>query len=170
MHLPTYLKGERSPIWDSKARGVFFGLALSDDSGSMAYSVREGVAFSLYHIFRQLGSDANTRVAAIRTGGAVAQDSSLNQLKADVFGISFEVVNQKESTALGAAMIECIGKGWYGDIHEAAGTLVKVEQQIKPNPAKKDYLKKRFEIYEKLYPALKEVFGGFGSITETQDE
>jgi xylulokinase len=165
-----YLKGERAPIWDSKARGVFFGLDLSDDSGSMAYSVREGVAFSLYHIFKQLRCDDNHREAAIRTGGAVAQDIILNQLKADVFGISLEVVREKESTALGAAMIAGIGKGWYGDIHKAAETLVKVEQQIKPNPAKKDCLKKRFEIYEKLYPALRDVFGGFDSIMETQDE
>jgi sugar (pentulose or hexulose) kinase len=165
-----YLKGERAPIWDSKARGAFFGLDLSDDSDSMAYSVREGVVLSLYHIFKQLRCDDNHRAVVIRTGGAVAQDNSLNQLKADVFGISFEVVKEKESTALGAAMIACIGKGWYGNIEEAAGSLVKVEQQIKPNPAKKGCLEKRFEIYEKLYPALRDLFGGFGSIMETQDE
>ncbi len=165
-----YLKGERSPIWDSKARGVFFGLDLSDDSGSMAYSVREGVVLSLYHIFKQLGVGGDFREKTIRTGGVVAQDNILNQLKADVFGIAFEIIKEKESTALGAAMIAGIGKGWYVDIDEAAGALVKVEQQIKPNLAKKDCLEKRFEIYEKLYPALKDVFGGFGSIMETQDE
>ena len=67
-------------------------------------------------------------------------------------------------------MIAGIGAGWYANIDEAAGALVKVEEQIRPNPAKKDCLEKRFEIYEKLYPALKDVFGGFGSIMETQNE
>jgi sugar (pentulose or hexulose) kinase len=165
-----YLRGERAPIWDSKARGVFFGLDLSHDSGSMAYAVREGVVFSLYHIFRQLSIGDDIRDKTIRTGGTVTQDDSLTQLKADVFGMPFEVVKEKESTALGAAMIAAIGKGWYSDIHEAAGALADVEQQIKPNPTKVDCLKKRFEIYEQLYPALRDLFHSSDSITDTEDE
>jgi xylulokinase len=165
-----YLKGERAPVWDSKARGVFFGLDLSDDSSSMAYAVREGVVFGLYHIFRKLGIAGDFWDKTIRTGGTVAQDDSLTQLKADVFGIPFEVVKEKESTALGAAMIAAIGKGWYSNIHEAAGALADIEKQIKPNPAKADILKKRFEIYEQLYPALRDLFHRSEDITETQGE
>ena len=165
-----YLKGERAPIWDSKARGVFFGLDLSDDSGSMGYSVREGVVLSLYHIFKQLRCDKAYHKTAIRTGGAITWDDTLNQLKADVFGVPFEAAREKESSALGAAMIAAIGTGWYADIDEAAETLVKVEKQIKPNPARKDYFERRFDLYEKLYPALKDLFGEFDNIVETQDE
>ncbi|MHC4645021.1 MAG: xylulokinase [Planctomycetota bacterium] len=165
-----YLKGERAPIWDSKARGVFFGLDLSDDSPSMAYAVREGVVFGLYHIFRQLRIGDDIWDKTIRTGGTVTQDDSLTQLKADVFGMPFDVVKEKESTALGAAMIAAIGRGWYSDIHEAAGALAGVQQQVKPNPAKADSLKKRFEIYEQLYPALRHLFHSSDGITETQGE
>jgi sugar (pentulose or hexulose) kinase len=165
-----YLKGERAPIWDNKARGVFFGLDLSNDSGSMAYAVREGVVFGLYDIFRRLSIGDDIWDKTIRTGGTVTQDDSLTQLKADVFGMSFEVVKEKESTALGAAMIAAIGKGWYSDIHEAVGALTDVAQQVKPNPTKADSLKKRFEVYEQLYPALRDLFHSRDSITDTQDE
>ncbi|HEV2472737.1 MAG TPA: FGGY family carbohydrate kinase, partial [Chthonomonadales bacterium] len=39
-----YLMGERSPIWDSKARGVFFGLSAAHKPEDLARSVLEGVA------------------------------------------------------------------------------------------------------------------------------
>jgi sugar (pentulose or hexulose) kinase len=165
-----YLKGERAPIWDSKARGVFFGLDLRDESKSMSYAVREGVIFGLYDIFRRLGIAGDISDKTIRTGGAAAQDDSLTQLKADVFRMPFEVVKEKESTALGAAMIAAVGKGWYSNIREAARALADIERQIKPNPAKADSLKRRFEIYEQLYPALRDLFHRREGITEAQSE
>ncbi|HUT31721.1 MAG TPA: FGGY-family carbohydrate kinase [Sedimentisphaerales bacterium] len=163
-----YLKGERAPIWDSMARGVFFGLDPRDESASMSYAVREGVVFGLYDIFRRLDVAGDISDKTIRTGGVAAQDDSLTQLKADVFRMPFEVVKEKESTALGAAMIAAVGKGWYSNIHQAAGALVDIEKQIEPNPAKADSLKRRFEIYVQLYPALRDLFHRSEGVTEMQ--
>ena len=46
-----YLNGERAPIYDENAKGVFFGINAKTSSDDMAYAVLEGVVFSLYHIY-----------------------------------------------------------------------------------------------------------------------
>ncbi|HYM84908.1 MAG TPA: FGGY-family carbohydrate kinase, partial [Candidatus Dormibacteraeota bacterium] len=42
-----YLAGERSPIWDPSARGVFAGLTLRHGRGHLVRAVLEGAAFAL---------------------------------------------------------------------------------------------------------------------------
>jgi len=41
-----YMSGERSPIFDPKASGVFAGLAISHTRGDMYRAVLEGTAFA----------------------------------------------------------------------------------------------------------------------------
>src|SRR5581483_5461941 len=42
-----YLQGERSPIWDANARGVYFGLTQAHGRAELAHATMEGVAFAL---------------------------------------------------------------------------------------------------------------------------
>ena len=42
-----YMSGERSPIWNSDARGVFFGIDLGTKQGQLLRAVMEGTSFSL---------------------------------------------------------------------------------------------------------------------------
>ena len=42
-----YMAGERSPIWDKNAKGVFFGLGYDKTKGHMVRSVLEGTAYAL---------------------------------------------------------------------------------------------------------------------------
>jgi xylulokinase len=165
-----YLSGERSPIWNNNARGVFFGLDSAHDKTALAYSVREGVVFSLYHIWKSLQFDGVYDNEGIRTGGAASADESLNQLKADLFATSFYTLKEKESTALGAAMIGAVGEGWYGNISEAADKLVSIDNEIVPNLKTRERLMRRFETYVSLYPALKDLFDKFSVIRENPDE
>ena len=44
-----YMSGERSPIWNPYAKGVFYGLDFSKTKGHMVRACMEGVAFSLRH-------------------------------------------------------------------------------------------------------------------------
>ncbi len=48
-----YLAGERTPLWDDRARGVLFGLTDRHTRGHIARAVLEGVAFSLSPVDRR---------------------------------------------------------------------------------------------------------------------
>jgi xylulokinase len=165
-----YLQGERAPIWDSDARGVFFGLEKNHDRRSLLYSVKEGVAFSLHHIWKSLGLDKGYNGRGIRISGTPAADETLNQLKADTFGTAFDIVDQKESAALGAAIIAAVGAQWFKDVKEAITTWVKIGRRVEPNPKNARLLAERFEIYQQLYPALKETFNQLRKLREQFSE
>ena len=42
-----YMAGERSPIWNADAKGVFYGLGFDKTKGHMVRAALEGVAYSL---------------------------------------------------------------------------------------------------------------------------
>jgi len=63
-----YLAGERAPLWDAEARGVFFGLSLKHGRAHMTRAVMEGVAFALCHIAETI-TDAGASIDAIHCCG-----------------------------------------------------------------------------------------------------
>ncbi|GAJ23232.1 unnamed protein product, partial [marine sediment metagenome] len=67
-----FLMGERSPIWDINARGVFLGLSLMYSKAHIVRATMEGVAFALYDNFRiikQSGKKINFPII-LNEGGA----------------------------------------------------------------------------------------------------
>ena len=70
IYLP-YMMGERSPINDPHAKGVFFGLSAKHTKYDMLRAVMEGVAYSLYDcldIIKEMGIDTS-EVRASGGGG-----------------------------------------------------------------------------------------------------
>lgn len=155
-----YVAGERAPIWDAKARGVFFGINADTTSADMAYSVLEGVAMSAYHIFRCLSPDE--AYPCLITAGGAAKDEKFNSLKASLFGIPVVTMEESDTSALGAAMIGFIGEGAFSGIAEAANALCREKSRVEVT--KRDVLSERFDLYRKLYPQNRELFQEFGRL------
>lgn len=153
-----YLNGERAPIWDADARGVFFGLSGQTTPEDMAYAVLEGTAMSIYHIYTQMGCPA---AKCMRITGGAGRDPVLGLLKASLFGIPVQPLKQADASATGAQMLAAIGCGMYQDMEEAIGALEGDAAWIEPDAALTDLLRARFEVYRELYPALKSSFQAF---------
>ncbi len=147
-----YLNGERAPIWNADARGMYFGIAEGCSEEELAYAAFEGVVFSLYHIYECMGKpDAKT----MRISGGAAVFPAINQLKAEMFGIPAQTLEENETSALGAAMIAALGAKWYSNLDEAMKEQCKIKDVIHPTGEYKTWLEKRYAIYKELYPAVK---------------
>ncbi len=146
-----YLKGERAPIWNPDARGVFFGIEETTSVEQMAYAVMEGVAFSLYHIYETMGKPD---VKKITVSGGAAEIKMLNILKAEIFDCDIEVAEESDVSALGACMVAAVGKGMYPSYAKAAEKWVKVSDKVEPSGAYRDWFMKRFELYKELYESV----------------
>lgn len=147
-----YLNGERSPIWDADARGMYFGICDGCSNEELAYAAFEGVVFSLYHMYESMGKPYGKR---LRISGGAAVFSVLNRLKAEMFGIPVSVMEENDTSALGAALIAEVGTGWYADLESAAADACKIKETIEPTGEYAEWLKKRYSIYKELYPAVK---------------
>ena len=150
-----YLNGERAPIFDPHARGVFFGIGKDCSRSLLSYAVLVGVAFSIYHIARHLGKLPD---GDILLGGGAANDPLLGSIKATLFDRSFVTLEESDTSALGAAMVAGVGIGSFTDLADATAACMQKKTVHTPIPSLRDRLLKRFSIYEQLYTALKPQF------------
>jgi xylulokinase len=149
-----YLMGERTPHLDPNARAAFVGLTGGHTSAHLTRAVMEGVAFSLrdcLEIFRGLGAPVET----IRLGGGGATSPLWRQIQADVYQHSVETITVDEGAAFGAAILAGVGAGAWPSVVAACSEAIKVQSQIEPNANSSDALDRNYDVYRRLYPALK---------------
>ena len=151
-----YMAGERSPIWDAKAKGVFFGLDYAKTRAHMARAVMEGVAYSLRHNL-EAAKSAGAEVGVMRAMGGSANSHFWTQIKADVTGKPIEVPASDTASTLGAAILAGVGAGVYKDFDEAVNRTVAVKRRQEPDPENRGAYDRGYETYVALYRALKDL-------------
>lgn len=160
-----YPTGERAPIFDENARGVFFGISDKTDKAAMAYSVFEGVVFSVYDIYSKLGVSCNDYLVC---AGGSADNRLIAALKAILFNKKILLCNETDVSALGAAIIAAVGNGNHETIEEACRKTVKRSLfEIEKCDEARKILLERFAIYKDVYKNLKNDFVRFA---KTNDE
>jgi xylulokinase len=152
-----YLQGERTPIWDPLARGVFFGLSASTTRADMARAVLEGTAFGLRGVMDSLEEVAERPPGQpqlqIRAVGGGTGNALWNSIKASVLGRPLSVLGFQETGVLGAALLSGMGCGTYRSSAEAVAVARSVgkSMEVTPEPA-------LARVYEELYPLFGELY------------
>jgi xylulokinase len=149
-----YLFGERTPHLDPQARAAFVGITASHTRAHCVRAVMEGVAFSLRDTF-SLFSDLKIPVARIRLGGGGARSPLWQQIQADVYGHSVELLAADEGGAFGAALLAGVGIGAWPTVEAACTANVHVARQIEPKHAAA--MNQAYAHFRRLYPALREI-------------
>ena len=85
-----YMSGERSPIWDPDAKGVFYGLSFDKTKGHFIRAALEGVAYALEHNLRT-AAEAGVEADELIAMGGASNSILWTQIKADVTA-SFRVL------------------------------------------------------------------------------
>lgn len=155
-----YMAGERSPIWNPDAKGVFYGLSFDKTRGHMIRALLEGVAFSLEHNLRT-ASQTGVRVDTLNAMGGSANSVLWTQIKADVTGKTIRVPSSDTATTLGAAILAGIGCGVYDGYEEAVNRTITLTRVQEPNPENKAVYDRAVERYLQLYADLKGTFSRF---------
>ena len=156
-----YLKGERAPIFNEQARGVFFGLNEKTDKTALAYATLEGVIFSLYDIAQSMHMPAPKRLVC---GGGSAKNELMNTLRATLFDCDMVGVEENDTSALGACLLAMTGDGVYPTLAQAIADNVRYTAPTHPDPALRETLLRRFALYRRLYGDLKESFQIFNQL------
>ena len=149
-----YMAGERSPIWNPYAKGVFYGLDFSKTKGHMVRACMEGVALSLRHNL-EVAREAGAEAKVLRAMGGSANSLLWTQIKADITGKPIVVPASDTATTLGAAMLAGVGTGFYKDYEEAVKLTVSETRRHEPNEANWAVYDRTYETYLRLYEALR---------------
>jgi len=155
-----YIEGERSPIWDSRARGIFFGLNGEHTKFDLYRTILEGIGFSILQNFEILRSISNKDHIpdTLRVSGGGAENNHLNQIKADILGKEVIKLKVYESGLLGGAILAMMGLKIYS-FNEAVKKMVHIDRIFQPDMEKHHhYYSRLFLIYKKLYQNNIELF------------
>ncbi len=152
-----YMLGERAPIWNTNARGVFFGLTLATSKADMVRSVLEGTALALRHNV-EVARSAGLTLNEIRSVGGGTRSSLWNQIKADVLGLPVRLPETSVGAPFGDAMLVGMGLGLYPDVNRALQDMVKIKAEYMPDPQQHERYNQIYPIFRRLYEQLRGVF------------
>jgi len=155
-----YLAGERSPVYDPAAKGVFFGLTAGTRLVEMARAVLEGVAFGHRQILGMADVRLGRRIERVVAAGGGTRSPLWRQIRADAADRPYVYSDCTEASALGAALLGGVAAGVFESWQAAAAEARRVArfEEVRPTPDAWHRLKRNFEIYSGLYEALKHCF------------
>jgi xylulokinase len=157
-----YLLGERSPRWNTNARGAFIGLTLASKRCDLIRSVMEGITYNfaiIVDIFRE-----HTPIDAMTVIGGGAKGNVWLQMMADIFGTKIQRPNfLEEATSMGAAIVGGVGVGIFKDFN-VIGQFLRTEENFLPNPENHNAYQKIRPLFDKAYYSLVELFDDLRNI------
>ena len=152
-----WFQGAATPNPDPHARAGWIGLTLHHTKGHMIRGLMEGVAFDLRHsleCFKRLGSP----IDELRIGEGGAKSELWRAIQADVFGQDVRVLETREVSAIGAAIIAGIGVGVFSDFESACEKAIVLGETVRCDADRVQQYEAYYQRYCELYPILKDWF------------
>ena len=156
-----YMMGERSPVWDPYARGVFFGVTLSSSRDDMVRAVLEAPGYGLRQMLQMVHELRPLNAAAFSVIGGGAKSAVWNQIKADIIGAEITALDIQDMAPIGAALLSGVGVGVFDNVYSASDAVQRrVLHTYSPacTEAERELYLRRYDTYTKLYPQLKDIY------------
>lgn len=162
-----YLAGERSPIWDSNTRGVYFGLTSAHGRGELARSVFEGVAYALSSNLAVL-EELGLAPECVRVLGGGMRSPLWRSILSAVYQRPLLLLERlSEATSCGAAMATAVGVGLYPDFASAAPAFAPTGEREEPDAQAMATYRQSSAFFQSLYPVFAERFSALNDYLQT---
>ena len=151
-----YLMGERAPIWDSDAKGVFFGLRMNHSKYHFVKAIMEGVSFAFKNnleVMEELGIEINE----MKFLGGGSKSENWMEIMAGVLNKKIKVVIGSETGALGISIMCGLALGIYESPKQASELLASENKDYFKKEMNKNY-QENYNKFKKLYLNLKPLF------------
>lgn len=147
--LLPYLAGERTPIFDPRARGAWLGLTLRHGRAHLFRSALEAIALGIRHNLEAMAEAGAAPARLVAVGGGT-RGGLLTQIASDATGLPQDL----PSLTIGAS---------YGDARMAADALGvdttgwnPVAERIEPSASAAPVYDELYGVYRRAYPALRD--------------
>jgi len=152
-----YLMGERSPINDTDARGVFIGMTMDTSRADLVQAVLEGVAFAIRDSF-EVAKSLGISIPRSNICGGGSKSSLWRTILANVLGIPLDIVKTEQGPGYGAALLAMVADGQYPNVQTACDALVEVIDTVEPDADLTARYEDRYQRFRQIYPACKALF------------
>jgi gluconokinase len=152
-----YLQGERAPIWNANARGVYFGLNIKHEQKHFIRATIEGIIYAFYSIGKTL--EEHRSFTSLSANGTFASYPFWMQIMADVFNKPVHIKQNSgpDSVASGGYLLSATAIGIYKNLDEAAQNVVLLDR-FHPKKQNHNIYKAHYDIFERLGTKLVDEF------------
>jgi xylulokinase len=165
--LLPFLMGERTPIWDPYARGVYIGLTPYHTRAHMYRAALEGVAFGFRHM-AEIIEQQGVHIDEIRAVNGGARSPLWRQIFADVLNARIDYCVGGAATLLGNAALAGVGTGLLSGF-DAVRTRQVILETTRPRASAHEQYAKYYGLYRSIYLQLKEQFRELAEIGRQGD-
>lgn len=146
-----YFAGERTPVADPDARGIFAGLTVSHTRGDLYRAALESTALGVRHnieTFRAAGGQID-RVVAV---GGGTQGDLWTQIVSDVTGVDQVIPTHTIGASYGAAYLAAASV-----LDVSISNWNPTRRICQPSPRSRDAYGELYELYRDLYPVTRDI-------------
>jgi len=144
-----YFSGERSPVYDTKAKGIIFGLTLNHTREDVYKAVLEGIAYSIRHNLERLNELGMYPETIVAVGGGIKNKIWL-QAVSDICNITQLIPEIGIGASYGDAYLAGVGAGFFDDV-EGISRWVRYKNVITPNKINIPVYEEGYLKYRGLY-------------------
>jgi gluconokinase len=148
-----YVLGERAPIWNSNACGVFYGMRGYHRQDHFTRAVVEGISTALYDIAYNM-TETGLDIRQIHVSGGFVRSEQWLQILADIFGKKVCLINTADASAIGAAYLAMRNMGIISDYQRLRPHEI---QEFLPDTASMTTYREVFLKYRELYGKVAEM-------------
>ncbi len=152
-----YLMGERSPINDTDARGVFLGMNMDTKREDMLQAVLEGVAFAIKDNI-EIAKSQGIKIEWSTICGGGAKSPLWQKIFCNVLGIPLKITAAEEGPGYGGAMLAMVADGVYPDVKACAKKFIEYKKTIEPDLKISARYQEQYNKFKTIYPTLKGLF------------
>lgn len=132
MLLPAFVRG-MGPAQAYDPLAALLGIDINTTRGDIARALFEGLTYQFYKQINALEECLHIDAETIRVTGGGQKNPFWMRMKADVSGRALDVLQEVESTLLGAALLAGVGGGVYRDANEAMEAIRLPMETVEPN-------------------------------------
>jgi xylulokinase len=150
-----YFSGERSPIFDSQARGLVLGLTVEHTRAHVYRALLEGVAYALRHHFDLMAEVGVVPRRLVALGGG-ARSQVWIQIVSDVTGQALECLDHDVGAPLADAFLAGYGIGLLKDFSQLSERWVRIREIVLPHAESSMPYDRYYAVYRRLYERTEE--------------
>lgn len=147
VYLIPAFSGLGAPYWDGRATAAIVGMTRATGKAEVVRAGVECIAYQITDIVKAMAEDAGVSVRELRVDGGPTKNTYLMQFQSDITGLTVQIPDSEELSAIGPAYAAGMALGVWGDEIFDKLHRTKYTPEMKP------------EIREKKYAGWKEAVG-----------
>ncbi|HEY5371211.1 MAG TPA: gluconokinase [Hanamia sp.] len=148
-----YLYGERAPVWDGRASGVFFGIKPFHTQAYFLRAALEGICYSMNQVL-QIVESSTSKIENLIVGGGFIHSKTWMKILSDITGKKLLVIETQDSSAVGAALLNMKAMKM---IKNYSSLKPRISQIVKPDLKSSTVYEKYNSVFKNLFEPMKEL-------------